>query len=210
MKDSFIIYKSWAEMMADMPSEELAELSRAIALYQLGRAYEIKSEMVRAVFSMIRSQFERDEEKYEETVRKRSAAGQASAESRKEQKTTSVNTCQQVSTDVDVSVSESVSDDKEREKREKRFTPPTLEEVRAYRSERGDKARDVDPETFIDFYASKGWKVGNQKMKDWKAAFRTWEKRDGPTARSGTKKNSFLNFPQREYDYDALERALVR
>jgi hypothetical protein len=32
---------------------------------------------------------------------------------------------------------------------------------------------------FIDFYESKGWMVGSNKMKDWKAAVRTWEKKDG-------------------------------
>lgn len=57
----------------------------------------------------------------------------------------------------------------------KRFVPPSLEEVRAYCQERGNN---VDPEAFVDFYASKGWKVGGQSMKDWKAAVRTWEKRE--------------------------------
>ncbi len=56
----------------------------------------------------------------------------------------------------------------------KRFTPPTVEEVRAYCQERKNG---IDPETFVDFYSSKGWKVGNNPMKDWKACVRTWEKR---------------------------------
>ena len=43
-----------------------------------------------------------------------------------------------------------------------KFTPPTVEEVRAYCVERRNG---VDPEVFIDFYASKGWRVGNQPMK---------------------------------------------
>ncbi len=55
------------------------------------------------------------------------------------------------------------------------FVPPTVEEVSAYCRERRNK---VDPERFVDFYASKGWKVGNQPMKDWRAAVRTWEKRE--------------------------------
>ena len=59
--------------------------------------------------------------------------------------------------------------------RETRFTPPTVEEVAAYCRERGNS---VDAERFCDFYASKGWKVGKEPMKDWKAAVRTWEKRD--------------------------------
>ena len=53
-----------------------------------------------------------------------------------------------------------------------RFTPPTVEEVREYCIERNNG---VDPAMFVDFYISKGWKIGNNKMKDWRAAVRTWE-----------------------------------
>lgn len=55
----------------------------------------------------------------------------------------------------------------------KRFTPPTVDEVKAYCDERGNS---VDPERFVDFYASKGWMVGKTKMKDWKATVRNWER----------------------------------
>ena len=64
---------------------------------------------------------------------------------------------------------------KERKESAKRFTPPTVEDVSAYCEERKNR---VDPERFVDFYTSVGWKVGNKPMKDWKAAVRTWEKRD--------------------------------
>jgi len=53
------------------------------------------------------------------------------------------------------------------------FTPPTLQEVRAYCLERGNS---VDPERFVDFYSSKGWMIGKNKMKDWRACVRTWER----------------------------------
>lgn len=65
--------------------------------------------------------------------------------------------------------------DKDRIGKERRFTPPTAEEVEAYCKERGNS---VDPQRFVDFYASKGWRVGNQPMKDWRAAVRTWEQRE--------------------------------
>ena len=68
----------------------------------------------------------------------------------------------------------------------KRFAPPTTDEVRAYCSERGSR---VDAQTFVDFYASKGWKVGNQPMKDWQAAVRTWEKREDKPAKSTRAQN---------------------
>ena len=55
----------------------------------------------------------------------------------------------------------------------KQFKPPTVEEVRNYCCERMNT---VDAEAFVDFYESKGWMVGKNKMKDWKAAVRTWEK----------------------------------
>lgn len=55
-----------------------------------------------------------------------------------------------------------------------RFVPPTVEEVAAYCKERGNG---IDPEAFVDFYTSKGWKIGSNQMKDWKATVRTWEKR---------------------------------
>ena len=82
-----------------------------------------------------------------------------------------------------------------------RFSPPTLDEVRAYCHERGNK---VDAERFVDFYASKGWKVGNQPMKDWKAAVRTWERDD--RSKPGTsqqpqvpKKVAVQDYEQRDY-----------
>ena len=55
----------------------------------------------------------------------------------------------------------------------KTFSPPTVEEVKKYIAERGSK---VDAERFVDFYTANGWMVGKNKMKDWKAAVRTWER----------------------------------
>lgn len=52
------------------------------------------------------------------------------------------------------------------------FYPPTLEEVNSYCMERENG---IDPQLFIDFYTSKEWMIGKNKMKDWKAAIRTWE-----------------------------------
>lgn len=95
-------------------------------------------------------------------------------------------------------------------KEKRRFTPPSLQEIQDYKASRGEKGEAIDPETFLDFYESKGWKVGNQPMKDWKAAFRTWEKRERPTARSGTSEITPWNqFPQRKYDDEALEHWVV-
>ena len=88
-----------------------------------------------------------------------------------------------------------------------RFTPPTLEEVTAYCFERGNN---VDPQRFIDYYTSNGWMVGRNKMKDWKAAVRNWEKKDNdrPAQKPVAKRNDFHNFQQHGYDTAAIERML--
>lgn len=59
----------------------------------------------------------------------------------------------------------------------KRFTPPTLDEVRAYAEEKQWTKQEFNAERFVDFYASKGWKVGRDTMKDWKASARGWVSR---------------------------------
>ena len=55
----------------------------------------------------------------------------------------------------------------------KRFAVPTVEEVDAYCRERGNN---VDAQRFVDFYASKGWRIGKEPMRDWRACVRTWER----------------------------------
>lgn len=63
------------------------------------------------------------------------------------------------------------------------FVPPTVEEAQAYIVEQGYS---VDAERFVDFYTAKGWFVGKNPMKDWKAAVRTWERDKQNAVRAGT------------------------
>jgi hypothetical protein len=58
------------------------------------------------------------------------------------------------------------------------FKKPTIEEVREYCQERKNS---VDVSKWYDFYESKGWMIGKNHMKDWKAAIRTWERSDVKT-----------------------------
>ena len=68
-----------------------------------------------------------------------------------------------------------------------RFVKPTLDEIKAYCRERGNK---VDPERFLAYYESNGWKVGKNPMKDWRAAVRNWERNSfSTTQKRGTGAN---------------------
>ena len=70
--------------------------------------------------------------------------------------------------------------EKEKDKKRKRFTPPTVEEVRAYCQERNNS---IDPDAFVDYYTANGWVQGRGKpIKDWRATVRTWEARDKQSA----------------------------
>lgn len=79
------------------------------------------------------------------------------------------------------------------------FQKPTLEDVRAYCISRSNK---VDPEQFFNFYESKGWVVGKSPMKDWRAAVRTWEKREKeiPQRKRESRKESVLEHNLRVMD----------
>ena len=59
--------------------------------------------------------------------------------------------------------------------RKVRFKKPSVIDIIDYCKERNNN---IDAEAFIDFYESKDWKIGKNKMKDWKAAVRTWERRE--------------------------------
>jgi len=66
-----------------------------------------------------------------------------------------------------------------------RFFPPSIEEVEKYCKERNNS---VDPGAFIDYYTSKDWMIGKNKMKDWKAAVRTWERNNYGSTKQANKK----------------------
>lgn len=120
--------------------------------------------------------------------------------------------CKQMNANVPVIQSESESNPNPKEgakapNARARFSPPSVSDVEAYCRERRN---DVDPQRFVDFYASKGWKVGSQPMKDWKAAVRTWEQR-GKDERSASKPkqrslNGAHNHHQRTYTDADLDK----
>ena len=66
-----------------------------------------------------------------------------------------------------------------------RFKKPTVNEIAEYCIERKNN---IDAETFYDFYESKDWKIGKNKMKSWKACVRTWEKRQTKNNNGGMSK----------------------
>lgn len=75
--------------------------------------------------------------------------------------------------DIDKEKEEDISLPAEAPTKTKRFSPPSVEDVAAYCQERENG---IDADAFVDYYSARNWTMGKTKMKDWKAAVRTWER----------------------------------
>ena len=92
-----------------------------------------------------------------------------------------------------------------KEKNIKNIIPPSVEMVKEYCQSRNNS---VDPEAFVNFYESKGWMIGKNKMKDWQSAVRTWEK-SRKTETKPQENKKIHNFKEREYDFDELMKSVT-
>ena len=198
MKNSFVLYTNYKQHIDLLNTEEKAQLLDAIFEYAEGNEIELDG-ATKMAFSFIKAQMDRDSDKYQETCEKRKAAGAkggapvGNTNAKKQAK--QANGClnkqnnqkqaKQPDNDNDNDNDNDTDNDNDiKEKKSKKescadkphrsFVPPTVEEVSEYCESR---KTNIDPQAFVDFYASKGWFVGKNKMKDWRAAVRTWEQR---------------------------------
>lgn len=182
MKSSFILYGEWERHFALLTPPQQGALIMALFAYNNRDDLPSGDPAVSMAFSFIKAAIDENDAKWEREKAAKAEAGRAGGLA-KASKASSAKQSQKNSSkpSLYVSVSGSVSDSvsappseiMEKRAGKPRFTPPTFAEVQAYVSERHSL---VDPQGFIDFYASKGWVVGKTPMKDWKAACRNAEK----------------------------------
>lgn len=193
-RKQFTWYRSYYDALKEIPAEEFRAIVLAVCAYALDGEEAELSGVARAIFTLIRPTLEVGRSKAEN--RSRAEQTSLSAEqtgNRPEQTKNKPEQTQNKRKQTDNKPEQTRKEkekEKEREKESendsycsppppsasKRFVPPTLAEVQSYVAERQSP---VDPQGFIDFYASKGWMVGKTPMKDWKAACRnaeTWER----------------------------------
>ena len=217
MRDSVVFYRSFWEAIKDVDPPDQLVAYNAIFDYAFDDISPNIKGAASAIFKLAKPQIDANNKRYKNGKRG----------GRPKTKTKPSENQSETESEANVNVNENVNvnvNDKERDTPSttndntviandnrvinKRFAPPSLEEVRAYCMERNNN---VDPEAFMDFYASKGWKVGNQTMKDWKASVRTWERRsrDKPTDKpKEVPKGHFAN--ERIYDFEEIERKYVK
>lgn len=220
-KKSFVMYESWGAAIEKMSNEQAGELIKAIYAYQKDPDAVPEDPALAFVFELIKQQLDADSQRYKEACAARSEAGKkggrpkANASDRKQMVSEESKKSKCFSEKAKKADNEYDNDLKENTidgVKEKRFAPPTLENVSEYCREMG--YTNVDAERFIDFYTSNGWMVGKNRMKDWKAAVRNWDRREkNPQRQDGAaevaKKNRFHNLEEHGYDYDAMVWGMV-
>ena len=175
----------YLEEMEALNDAEFGRLTRALLVYSMTGEKIALCGNERFYANRVMAQEDRFKASYAEISDARSEAGKAGAAVRwqngkgsfangKNSKAIPANG-KNGNTETNTETNTQLSNDSKGDTRARRFTPPTLDDVLAYVRERGS---DVDPQRFLDFYASKGWMVGKNPMKDWKASVRTWEKRE--------------------------------
>lgn len=177
----FFCYNSWLKALEPYGDAERGRIWTTLLEYSNGLAIDGRSSgNERFILPMLLDQIDRDAEKRDEFVRKQKEKANkrwnkdnpedATASHGINGKAKNASVCQDKNKNKDtipptpLAGGEGVSS---------RFVPPTPQEVTAYCQQRQNG---IDGNEFCDFYASKGWMIGKSKMKDWRAAVRTWEK----------------------------------
>ena len=192
------LFHEYLDEMADLTDAEFGRLARALLVYSRTGEFPALNGNERLFKRRVIMQEDRAQESYVQVVEKNRANGQLGGRPRKTRETqrnpekptetqnnpqkpketqkTQIEIESEIKTEINTPLPNGNKGSKAATPptRETRFSPPSLDEVQAYIAERGSA---VDAQQFVDFYASKGWMVGKNRMKDWKAAVRTWEKR---------------------------------
>ena len=102
----------------------------------------------------------------------------------------------------DDNIADNIADKREAQTRPRaQFVPPTLEEIKQYSEEIGNQL--VDPVSFFEYYSANGWIQGkNKKLRDWKAAFRLWIRREKSEKSAAADKDSSGTPIMIRTDYD--------
>ena len=179
----FTFYRSYYDAIKVLPKKEQTAVMLALCAYALDKVEPNLTGTAGAIFTLIRPTLDsgwkkaiggtrgtpqKDNEKIEERCGKDTAKEkEGEKEKEKEGEIEIENECYTPKPP----------------KGAKRFSPPSFDDVKSYCQERENG---VDPQAFVDWYTSNGWKVGKNPMKDWKAAVRTWERKEANHGRNGS------------------------
>lgn len=203
MRESFVFYASWLEAIKNLPREMQGEV--LVAIVEYGITGEMPADLkpiAKALMAMVKPQIDANRVKYENGKK----GGRKPNENQTETKTKPNGNQNETKTkatetksepNVNVYVNDNVIKEKENKKKNVRFSPPTLEEIKQYITENG---LCVNAEKFFYHYEGQDWKVGRTKMKDWKAKVQSWHHSDFPNQKAEV--GMILRDEKNKYDND--------
>lgn len=200
-REYFCAYHSYIKQCKGLSDGELGRLFRALLEYSAsGKVPELNGRESVA-FDFMSANIDRDAESYKDTCN-RNRENISKRYERIRANTTVYETYQEKEEEKEKEelLKKDISNEiSQKSTRQKKFVPPTVEEVASYCLERKNK---VDAAYFVDHYTSNGWKVGKQNMKDWKAAVRTWEKNgyNQPSKKQDAVEPNGYSFDLEEYE----------
>jgi len=171
-KKSFLLYCDQQGVFNQLPDEIAGKLIKHIFSFVNDENPICDDLLLTIAFEPIKQALKRDLRKYDKYVHKQSVNGAKGGRPKKVDETQITQRFLQEpkkADSVSVSVSDTVSDNK---KQRDVFIKPSIVEIKTYMTEIG--MADVS-EKWFDYYESNGWLVGKNKMKNWKAAVRTWK-----------------------------------
>ena len=168
------LYGDFSGTVDELADEEAGRLMKAVLRFALdGQVADLPGQE-RLVFKMLVAQFQRDRAAYDEMVAMGRFYGKRGGRPKKVDAEKGDPFPENPPSPHHEDKDKDQDKDKDKEA-VKRFAPPSPQDVREYCALKGLA---VDPDGFCDFYAAKGWRVGQQSMKDWRAAVRSWARRD--------------------------------
>jgi len=190
-RESFVFYRSFYDSIGRCPDDVQIVLLRAVINYGLNQEVPDFTGVpfqpfVEAIFAGIRPQLDANHKRFLNGCKggefgRLGGAPKGNNNARKEKQPQN-----NPKTTPNVNENENVNENGNEERgpgetpaRNKSFVKPLLEDVAAYCQERRNG---IDPAAFIDHYEANGWMVGKNRMKDWRAAIRTWERSHPNTA----------------------------
>jgi hypothetical protein len=204
-KKSFIAYTDWGDTFKALPDEKAGQLIKHLFAYVNNENPVSEDVLINAVFANIKQTLKRDLEKYQAIIQRNrdngSKGGRPRTRSSKPKKPTGItrNPNNPVVTQINPSEPKKPDSDSDSDngnvidiEKMKNKIPPPINLVVQYCEERNNG---IDANRFYDWYATRGWMVGKDKMKDWQSAIRTWEQKKKDKEKEGIKQPQSLSMP---------------
>ena len=199
MKESFVIYKAFYEPISELSDEQLGELFRCIFLYQLKGIEPNTTSQIYMAFQFFKNQFRLDDAKYLKVVNRNKINGLNGGRPK---------TQNNPKNPVGFSKPKKADNDNEKDNDNviKDISKTSLQEVEKLFLEKTESIwtesyAKKEAEKFYNFYGSKGWKVGKEKMKSLPHAIAGWISRcDKPETKDSPKEETEREFRLRMFN----------